>query len=186
MPDHLGVLGRQLALGAQRIGLVDVLQVLATQEVLSQLGDVRQALQAGVHEAGVSEVSQTNHPSGAVASHLHVDRFVELLELCELTVPQMEPLILLLALARAVCDFLALARELQLSNIVAPLTLLLGFCLQKPPLGFIADLHHKEISLLHIQVLDLDLTCQPLSEALDPILIVGPVGCCLQVLEQGV
>ena len=43
---------------AKRVVSVVLIRLIAHQEVLSELGDVREALETGVHKAGVAEVLQ--------------------------------------------------------------------------------------------------------------------------------
>lgn len=118
---------------------------------------VREALEAAVHEASVSKIPESDLALPAGLGDLHPEVLVELLHLCILALPHMEVLVLLLALLSTIRHILALALELQLSKVIASLTLLLILSRKEPFSISFLELNDKEVAFLHAQFFDLHL-----------------------------
>lgn len=100
-------------MSSQGIGLVDVLQILLCEEVISQLLHMRQALQSRVHKASISEVPQASKPSLRLRSVLQLFFFLIRLSLVGASILMMT-LISCLAMLGAINSILAATDKVQL------------------------------------------------------------------------
>ena len=184
--DKFSVILSQLSLSSQRIHFVHLFCVEALEEVVSQRLSVGQTLKATVHEAGISEISQSNKSPWAAAGQFHLHWLVQFFKFSILTISKMEAFVFVFAILWAVCHFLALTGKFKISIIIASLTFPLCFCLQKPTFRSVPNLNHEEIFFFHVQITYFYFVCQPPSHTSDAVLIVGPISSCSQVFEQRV
>ncbi len=134
--DELGVLAGEGPLGAHFVVLVDLLLVVPDQKVVGKLVVVGEALQGGVHVAGVAQVLQADGAPLRVLVEGELLGFLLVFLLVRLRVGRafvaVRVFVLLPAAVRAVDHLLARAFEAQLAAVAAELAAQLVLRLDVP------------------------------------------------------
>lgn len=145
----------ELSPAAQDIFLVDFGLIEAIEEVVGEELGMGHALEATVHEASVSQIGQTNFSQHAAFSHNHLDFLIQLLFFCKRAIPEVVPLVFLLAQLGAVGGLLAPAHERQLLVLKTTLALRFVGTFEEPVVIAVHTLSDQVVSVLQFQIINL-------------------------------